>query len=203
MPVRTPSRSASTFIVRLMPSSPPTPVRVKPKPSWIGGNSAVMMISSEKPGLPSGSRVVSSPIALRLSTANDSSRTPGVLAAVGVEEQVAAAGDRPGVDLQPDAGRWLEPGARRRRRPSAPSPLVSRSCSPKSLHAAEQRPQRRGDLPGQGQRGRVRAEDGGERRAGAPRRAERRRARAQHDAEAVQAAADTQTLAAATSAGPA
>ena len=42
------ARAASS---RLRPSSPPTPSSVKPKPSWMPGpNSAVMMISSEKPG---------------------------------------------------------------------------------------------------------------------------------------------------------
>ena len=64
-PVRTPSAICSSFIVRLSPSSPPTPMSVNPKPSWIGvPNSAVMMISSEKPSDPSGIRVVMMPIAL-------------------------------------------------------------------------------------------------------------------------------------------
>ena len=48
--VRTPSTSAGRFIVRLSPSRPPTPSSVNPKPSWMPvPNSAVMMISSEKP----------------------------------------------------------------------------------------------------------------------------------------------------------
>ena len=34
-------------IVRLTPPSPPTPFKVKPKPSWMGGRSKVMMNSSE------------------------------------------------------------------------------------------------------------------------------------------------------------
>ena len=34
-PVRTPSMSGSRRIVRLRPSSPPTPMSMKPKPSWM------------------------------------------------------------------------------------------------------------------------------------------------------------------------
>ena len=52
--VRMPSASALTKIVRLSPNSPPTPFSVNPKLSWIGVNSAVIRISSEKPGEPSG-----------------------------------------------------------------------------------------------------------------------------------------------------
>ena len=37
--------------MRFSPSSPPTPFSVKPKPSWIGVNSALMTMSSEKPAL--------------------------------------------------------------------------------------------------------------------------------------------------------
>ena len=49
-PVRTPSISGSSSIVRLRPSRPPTAEQREPKPSWIPApNSAVMMISSEKP----------------------------------------------------------------------------------------------------------------------------------------------------------
>ena len=49
--LRTASISGWKSIVRLSPSSPPTAFSVKPKPSWMPGpNSAVMMISSEKPG---------------------------------------------------------------------------------------------------------------------------------------------------------
>jgi hypothetical protein len=47
-----------------MPTSPPTPVSAKPKPSWIGGSSTAMMIRNEKPGVPSGSRVSRSPMAV-------------------------------------------------------------------------------------------------------------------------------------------
>jgi hypothetical protein len=36
-------------MVRLTPPSPPTPFSVKPKPSWIGGRSKVMISSSENP----------------------------------------------------------------------------------------------------------------------------------------------------------
>ena len=57
-PSRTPAPQRVERAVRLTPSSPPTPISVKPKPSWIGANSAVMMMSSEKPALPSGSFVL-------------------------------------------------------------------------------------------------------------------------------------------------
>ena len=64
-PVRTPCISASSRIVRFSPSRPPTPISVKPKPSWNPvPNSAVMITSSEKPFEPSGILVVMSPIAL-------------------------------------------------------------------------------------------------------------------------------------------
>ena len=64
-PVRTPCASGSSSTARLRPSSPPTPMSVKPKPSWKPGtNSTVMMISSEKPGVPSGIFVLIRPIAL-------------------------------------------------------------------------------------------------------------------------------------------
>ena len=98
-------RAASS---RLRPSRPPTPSSVKPKPSWMPGpNSAVMMISSEKPCEPSGIRVVMSPIALSRSRRRQLERA-GVLPAVGVEEEVAAALDDAGVDREADAVRRLE-----------------------------------------------------------------------------------------------
>ncbi len=77
-PLRTPSIRAGRFIVRLTPSSPPTPSSTKPKPSWIPpGNSAVMTISIENPGEPSGLRVVISPIAATVrKSAMTSSRAP-------------------------------------------------------------------------------------------------------------------------------
>ena len=56
-------RSTSGAIVRFAPTSPPTPLRVKPNPSWIGGNSAVMISRSENPLRPEGNRVLMSPIA--------------------------------------------------------------------------------------------------------------------------------------------
>ena len=65
---RTLLRSGSSIIVRLIPIRPPIPLSVKPKPRGSGGNSAVMINSSEKPFCPGGrpgSRVVSSPMALR------------------------------------------------------------------------------------------------------------------------------------------
>ena len=37
-----------------MPRRPPTPRRVKPRPSWMAVNSAEITITNEKPGLPSG-----------------------------------------------------------------------------------------------------------------------------------------------------
>ncbi len=77
-PVRTPSISGCSRIVRLSPSSPPTPISVKPKPSCMPlPNSAVMMISSEKPLEPSGIFVFSSPIAFSdRKLANVSSSAP-------------------------------------------------------------------------------------------------------------------------------
>jgi hypothetical protein len=44
---RTPDWSAVTETARWMPQRPPTPVSVKPKPSWIGVNSAEMTIRKE------------------------------------------------------------------------------------------------------------------------------------------------------------
>ena len=98
------------FIVRLRPSSPPTPISVKPKPSWMPvPNSAVMMISSEKPGWPSGSFVVMRPMALSDEEfADDELERAGVLALVEVEVEIAAALDDAGVDRQADAVRRLE-----------------------------------------------------------------------------------------------
>ena len=62
--LRIPCISASKSIVRLSPRRPPTAFNVKPKPSWMPGpKSAVRMISSEKPGVPSGFFVLMSPIA--------------------------------------------------------------------------------------------------------------------------------------------
>ncbi len=62
-PVFNPARSASTATIRLIPSSPPTPTSMKPRPSCTGGKSADTSTSSEYPGWPPGRRVVSSPIA--------------------------------------------------------------------------------------------------------------------------------------------
>ncbi len=86
------------------------PVSVKPRPSWIGLKpSAVIMIRNEKPSVPSGSRVVTRPIAVSV-------RLPlivelddaAVLALVRVEEQVATTADGGGVDGDADARRRLE-----------------------------------------------------------------------------------------------
>ncbi len=65
---RSPARSASCAMVRLTPPSPPTPFSVKPKPSWIGGSSKVMISSRENPSEPSGSLVSSTPITLTATT---------------------------------------------------------------------------------------------------------------------------------------
>ena len=64
VPVWSPARTVSTSIVRWRPIRPPTPVRVNPKPTWIGGMSAAMTIRNEKPGWPSGSRVSRRPMAV-------------------------------------------------------------------------------------------------------------------------------------------
>ncbi len=44
---RRPACNASIAMVRFTPPRPPTPFRVKPRPSWIGGNSKVMIIRNE------------------------------------------------------------------------------------------------------------------------------------------------------------
>ena len=77
-PVRTPSMIASRRMPRLSPRIPPTPRRVKPKPSWSPpGNSAVITTSREKPVDPSGILVVIRPIALSdRNSANSSSSAP-------------------------------------------------------------------------------------------------------------------------------
>ncbi len=46
-PVRTALASGLRFIERWMPASPPMPLSVKPKPSWMGGSSAVMSNRNE------------------------------------------------------------------------------------------------------------------------------------------------------------
>ena len=67
------------------------------------------MISSEKPWLPSGMRVVMSPIAFRLrKSLTVSSSAPAYSLAVEVEEEIAAALDDAGVDRQAHALRRLE-----------------------------------------------------------------------------------------------
>ena len=72
-------------------------------------NSAVMITSSEKPFEPSGIRVVTSPIALRLrKSATVSSIAPAYSPCSGVEEEVAAALDDAGVEREADAVRRLE-----------------------------------------------------------------------------------------------
>ena len=72
-----PSRSTSILVVRFRPNRPPTPLRVKPKPSWMGVNSAVIRINRLKPSLPSGRRVVRRPMALSENNPwNSSSRAP-------------------------------------------------------------------------------------------------------------------------------
>ena len=66
-PDRTPSMIGWKSIPRLSPIRPPTANSVKPKPSWKPApKSAVMMISREKPGEPSGIFVLTMPIAVRL-----------------------------------------------------------------------------------------------------------------------------------------
>ena len=57
---------ASIDIVRLTPPRPPTPFRVNPKPSWIGGKSKVMMRRSENPDEPSGMIVSITPMTFDL-----------------------------------------------------------------------------------------------------------------------------------------
>ena len=46
-PLRAPSPSATGSSVRLIPSSPPMPLSVNPKPSWIGVKLAVTLTSIE------------------------------------------------------------------------------------------------------------------------------------------------------------
>ena len=76
-PVRTPAISAGVSRVRLRLSRPPTPIRVKPKPSWIGVNSAVTSTRKAKPSRPSGNLVLMIPKALRSMTPwKDSSSAP-------------------------------------------------------------------------------------------------------------------------------
>ena len=83
---------------------------MKPKPSWMPvPNSAVMMISSEKPFEPSGIFVVMRPIALTVTiSAIDELEHAGVFLAVEIEEEVAAALDDADVERQADAVRRLE-----------------------------------------------------------------------------------------------
>ena len=73
---RSPARSTSSNMLRLIPASPPTPFSEKPKPSWIGVNSTVTMKRNEKPGLPSGSLVSSRPMTLIWMVSSLSSSTP-------------------------------------------------------------------------------------------------------------------------------
>ena len=82
---------------------------MKPKPSWIGANSAVMMMRSEKPLLPSGSLVLRTPTALRwMMPLELQLERAGVFAAAGIEEQEAATGKAAAIDRQADAVRRLE-----------------------------------------------------------------------------------------------
>ena len=123
-------------------------MRVKPKPSWIGvPNSAVMMISSEKPLR--AVRHLRGDDADRLEreeAGEDELERAGVFALVGIEIEIAAAAYDAGVDRKADAVRRLEAerqidraevlvGRRRRtrwsrRRPSAPPTAVSGPICP-------------------------------------------------------------------------
>ena len=47
-PSRTSFPSSLLLIVRLIPTSPPTPFSVNPNPSWIGVNSAEITMTNEK-----------------------------------------------------------------------------------------------------------------------------------------------------------
>ena len=107
-PSRTPARSGSKRIVRLSPISPPTPISVKPKPSWIGGNSAEMMMSSEKPGWPSGSLVLRMPTAWTSIVPWNLSSSPPAYSPFRIEIQEAAALEAAAVERQADAVRRLE-----------------------------------------------------------------------------------------------
>ena len=108
-PVRTPSISALVSSVRLWPSRPPTPISVKPKPSWIGMNSAVIRTRSAKPLLPSGIFVLMMPTALRsMMSWKVSSSAPKYSPFWRIEFQEAAAFDHPGIDRQSDALRRPE-----------------------------------------------------------------------------------------------
>ena len=73
-----PRASASRSTERLMPTRPPTPISVKPKPSWIPGLNSTLMIATNANPLPtSGSLVEMTPIAVTLTSSRiDSSSTP-------------------------------------------------------------------------------------------------------------------------------
>ncbi len=58
-----PASSASRLTVRFNASSPPTPRSMNPNGSGMGGMSEEIRISSEKPALPSGIRVLTMPSA--------------------------------------------------------------------------------------------------------------------------------------------
>ena len=86
-------------MVRLTPPRPPTPFSVKPKPSWIGGSSKVMMSRSEKPLRAVGQLGVEHADDLHADDVREGhGEDAGVLALGGSKRDVPAAGDQAGVD---------------------------------------------------------------------------------------------------------
>ena len=167
-PDRAPCASASRSTLRLRPTRPPTPIRVKPKPSWMPGlNSTEMIARNEKPSEPSGNFVVITPIAVTDTTSSRLSwRMPAYSPrAVSMLRNpppltTPASSDRP----TPVGGlnaRVMSTG------PALPPPSVSAKTALEAdlLDHRDQRAERRGDVGGQadGEAAAVDADRDGER----------------------------------------
>ena len=75
-PERTASPSASSSRPRSIPTSPPTPLRVKPKPSWTAGKRAARLRNSDQPSGELGTWVSRMPVATSPTPSTSSSPTP-------------------------------------------------------------------------------------------------------------------------------
>ncbi len=138
-----PARSASVSSERLSPSSPPTPISVKPKPELNRRELRGDEESSAKPLLPSGIFVLMMPMALSAKRPwNDSSSAPMYSPFASSKERKPPPTIGPAATRKPNTTRRLEPEVelcRLRDCPRCPAGMRSsrsRPCSARPLRSA-------------------------------------------------------------------
>ena len=106
---RRPLTSRSTFAVRCRPNNPPTPFSVKPKPNWIGVNSALMTMMQREARLSARQTRLQHPESLERELILELQlQHPRVTRELRLEAQESAALEAAAIDRQPETGGRFE-----------------------------------------------------------------------------------------------